>query len=222
MQSRTLAGWIVGIVSVVPPVGAATGGRHGSVPEKLVPEATWVFYLHGAIVESEDRRAEHPRFGVYEYDAVADALAAEGFEIVSEARPAGTTVSGYAEKVAGQVRELLARGVPGSRIALVGHSKGGVIALEASSRLARDDITYVILAACGPWMKEAGLHLRGRLLSLYDRADDMAGSCREAVGEGFPGEETRLELGGGHGVFFRPLPEWVEPAAKWIRGEATE
>ena len=73
--------------------------------------AHYLFYLHGALVEGTGGRPEHPEFGVYEYPEIVEAFAAEGFEVISEIRPAPTDGMAYAERVADRIRALLATGV---------------------------------------------------------------------------------------------------------------
>ena len=70
------------------------------MPEHPNPAARYLIYLHGSIIQTQGRRPTHPDYGVYEYDEILDALAARGFQVISEARPAGTKVPAYAEKVA--------------------------------------------------------------------------------------------------------------------------
>jgi hypothetical protein len=82
------------------------------VPAEIDPDARYLFYLHGAIIERAGVRPTHPRFGVYEYRLILEVFANEGFVVISEARPAGTDGTAYAATVADQVRALLAADVP--------------------------------------------------------------------------------------------------------------
>ena len=68
-----------------------------------------------------------------------------------QSRPSGTDVVVYAEKVVGQVEQLLAAGVPPGHITVIGFSKGGMIAVYACSKLARKDVNFVFMACCSPW-----------------------------------------------------------------------
>ena len=199
------------------------GAVHTVVPETPDPAAHYLIYLHGSIIETQGRRPTHPDYGVYEYDEILDALAARGFQVISEARPAGTKVPAYAEKVAAQVRALVAAGVPAGHIGVAGHSKGGLITVGASSLLDPVDfagVRYVVMAGCfrgGSPIR--GLRLSGHILSIYDEADRLAGSCDTIFANAPGAEETNeiiLHKGLGHGAFYRPMDEWLDPLTAWI------
>jgi hypothetical protein len=201
------------------PSGAVAQRIHSQVPAEIDQHARHLIYLHGAIIETQGVRPTHPRFGVYEYEEIIEVLAARGFVVISEARPAGTEGKVYAATVVDQVRELLAAGVSPDHVTVVGFSKGGGIAIAASSMLANDDVNFIFMAACNPWLdSHPEIVARGRLLSIRESSDDLVGSC-----EGFfkrspsPHDhiEIVLELGGGHGAFYRPNPEWIDPVVEW-------
>jgi len=112
-------------------VGTITSG----VPDTVDPQADYLLYLHGRIIETQGRRPTHPTFGVYEYDAILEDFARRGFQVLSEARPADTRTADYAEKVAAQVRRLVEAGVAPEHITVAGFSKGGMITIATSSVL---------------------------------------------------------------------------------------
>lgn len=193
----------------------------GDVPAEIDPDARYLIYLHGAIIETQGVRPTHPRFGIYEYRQILEQFADRGFVVISEARPEGTDGTLYAGVVVNQVRELLAAGVPPDHVTVVGFSKGGGIAIAASSGLANDDVNFVFMAACNPWLdSHPEIVARGRLLSLRELSDEFVGSC-ERLFERSPSPhdhlEIVLEIGGGHGAFYRPLPEWVDPLVVWAK-----
>ena len=195
-----------------------------SVPAAADPDARYLIYLHGRIIEEAGTRPTHPRFGVYEYEEILSTFAEQGFVGISEARPSGTEVAVYAEKVADQVRSLIDAGVPAENVTVVGFSKGGVIAILTSSVLADDRVNFVFIAACGPWIESIPeLAPHGRLLALREASDEMIGSCEgllaRAEGEG-ERREMVVEIGGGHGAFYRPRAEWVDPVVAWAKGPA--
>jgi len=194
------------------------------LPEAPRPEETFVFYLHGAIVEEKGIRPESPEFGVYEYEEILDALAGEGFVVVSEPRSRGTDGREYARKVVGQIEELIAAGVPAQQISVVGFSKGGGIAVVASSLLANEDVRFVFLGTCASWIRNVPeLTLRGHILSIYEESDPIGRSCEAALADSDIGPEFRelkLQLGERHGAFYRPRPEWLDPVVNWV--ERTE
>ena len=194
------------------------------VPEAIDPTARFLIYLHGAIVERAGVRPTHPQFGIYEYEEILEIFAERGFVVISEARPDGTDGMLYAAAVAEQVRKLLAAGVRPEHITVVGFSKGGGIAIAASSMLANDDLNFVFIAACNPWLdSRPEIVARGRLLSLRESSDDLVSSC-DVLFERSPSQhdyrEVILELGGGHGAFYRPQQEWIDVVVEWAnRGE---
>ena len=202
-----------------PPQPETSPQIFADVPAIIEPGASYLIYLHGAIIETEGVRPTHPRFGVYEYEEILRTFAERGFVVISEARPSGTDGMLYAAKVVGQVRELLAAGVPPGQVTVVGFSKGGGIAIAASSMLADDDVNFVFMAACNLWLdSHPEIVARGRLLSIRESSDDLVGSCGgffERSPSPHEHVEIVLELGGGHGAFYRPRPEWVEPVVEW-------
>lgn len=189
------------------------------VPEIIDLDARFLIYLHGAIIERAGVRPTHPKFGVYEYQKIVEAFAERGFVVISEARPNGTDGMFYAATVADQVRALINGGVPPEHITVVGFSKGGGIAIAASSMLANDDVNFVFMAACNPWLdSHPEIVGRGRMLSLRESSDELAGSCESFFGRSpspHDQSELLLELGGGHGAFYRPRPEWIDPVVEW-------
>jgi len=189
------------------------------VPVQIDPNSRYLFYLHGAIIERAGVRPTHPKFGVYEYREILEVFAGRGFVVISEARPAGTNGAVYAEKVADQVGALMKGGVSPEHITVVGFSKGGGIAITASSVLSEKRLNFVFMGACGPWLdSRPEIVPHGRLLALRETSDDLVGSCEElfarTTSEG-DRKEIILELGGGHGAFYRPRPEWIDPVIEW-------
>jgi predicted esterase len=207
---------------------SAAAGMSGQVmndvPAEIRPEHHYLFYLHGQIIEDQGVRPEHPEFGVYEYQAVLDALAAEGFEVISEPRPPRTDGKAYAEKVVKQIERLLSAGVPAERVAVVGFSKGGGIAVAVASMLGNESVRFAFLGTCATRItNRPQLELKGRILSIYEASDPIAGSCEEMFSESVVVPEFRelkVRLGGGHGAFYRPASEWIGPVVAWLRGES--
>lgn len=197
---------------------AAPGSVHNDVPPSIDPAGRYLIYLHGRILEVQGRNAVSPEFGRYEYDAILKALADKGLVVISEVR-GGDAGPAYAKKVAGQVRRLMAGGVPASHITVAGFSKGGSLARATSAELGNPSVNFVIMAGCGRGAAEpsAAGRLKGRMLSLYDASDEMAGSCRRLFAPGMQTKEVKLTTGLRHGLFFRPRPEWLDLAADWAR-----
>jgi hypothetical protein len=190
-------------------------------PAESDPGATYVFYLHGQFIEDYGRRATHPEFGVYEYDEILRRLAEDGRIVVSEARAKDTDPKVYSDKVAGQIEALLAAGVPGRQITVIGVSKGSVIAMLVSTQIRSPEVGYVILANCNDWVTEHFLiDLHGQVLSIYEATDSVGGTCGPIFAQSKQigtHREIRLETGLRHGFLYRPMKEWLEPAIAWTR-----
>ncbi len=193
------------------------------MPQSIDTRANYLFYLHGRIIEDKGVRPTSARFGVYEYEKILETLRDRDFRVISEARPSGADAVTYADKVIGQVRGLLDAGVPASQITIIGASKGAFITLVVSSKLGIPEIGYIPMAICSPSTnQEISSPLSGRVLSIYDFKDTMAGTCQplfERSSRLTAHEELVLRVGTGHGILYRPLAEWIDPAVRWARHE---
>lgn len=195
-----------------------------ALPEQPSPDARYLIYLHGAILETEGLAAVHPRFGKYEYASILDSLAIRGLVVISELRAEGADPLDYAKKMADWVNTLLRAGVPPEHITVVGFSKGGGIAMSVCERLSNERLNFVFMACCPRAMKEwPAAPYKGRILSIYEASDEFAGSCRDAIlasgqedqRDGIVFEELELSTGWEHGTFYRPRSEWIDPVVGW-------
>lgn len=180
-----------------------------------------VYYLHGKIVEDLGPRGVSPRYGAYDYPGIIESFRDKGIEVISETRAKGTDPSAYADRLLADIRRKLAAGSKPSQITVVGASKGAVIASLVSTRLNVPGVRYVLLANCNQWLaREMKPRLTGEILSIYEASDDVGGTCKPIIDQS-PAvsrfEELRLETGLGHGVLYRPLKEWIEPAIAWAK-----
>lgn len=201
--------------ALVGPAGAVVTALPGTID----PDRRYLIYLHNQFQETATEGEEHPVFGPYHYRQILEAFAERRFVVVSEQREPRADPVRWADRVAEQVRTLLQAGVSPRRVTVVGFSKGGAIAVLAASRVADPEVSYVVLAACGPWLDSApDLRPTGRLLSIREASDGAAGSCRPLLDRAPDGIQTReieLHLGGGHGAFFTPRDEWIDPVVGW-------
>jgi hypothetical protein len=192
------------------------------VPAAPDPGARHLIYLHGRIIEQQGRKAVSPDFGRYEYDAILEALAARGFTVIAEVR-SGDAGEAFVDKVAGQVRRLLRAGVPAAHVTVAGFSRGGGLAVAVSAKAAEPEVGYVVMAGCSQdpeWVARWAPAVRGRMLSLYDRADRFEPSCAPLFAKARALRETReveLSTGLDHGLFYAPRPDWLEPLDGWAR-----
>jgi hypothetical protein len=200
--------------------GAQPTRIYDRLPDRPDPGARYIVYLHGRIIEDQGVRPTHPDYGVYEYRAVLEALAADGAVVVSEQRPPGTDMDVYARHVAGQVRTLLDAGLAPERIAVVGFSKGGGIAIRTSALLRNARVNFVFLAACGDGdFSRSDLRVWGRILSVYEASDEIGRSCRglfDKAGDTGTRSEIEIRVGERHGTFYRPHAEWLDPVRRWL------
>ncbi len=187
------------------------------------PNKTYIIYLHGRIVELLGPRPTDPRFGLYDYPAVLEALASKGAVVISSQRASDTNVNEYAGIVVAQIEEALRNGVPPGNIVVVGFSKGGDIAVHVSSFLRRPEVRFVLLAACWPRPDEPQLRLTGRVLSVYETSDTLAGSSCDPLTQHAEKphsfSEVAISTGKSHGAFYMPIDEWVNPVLVWIHGD---
>jgi hypothetical protein len=116
--------------------------------------------------------------------------------------------------------------VPPERIAVVGASMGGGIAVLASARLQNPRLRFCVLGVCFSQAEERavrdrGLRPAGRILAIREASDELTKPCApwKAGGED-PSRAIVRELlvntGLRHGFLYRPLPEWLEPVVEWI------
>jgi hypothetical protein len=196
-------------------------------PVSIDPSKKYLFYLHGKIIEDQGISAMSPDYGEYEYEAILKKLAGYGFVVISEQRPKNADERKYAERVAGQVTELLKVGVPAKNVTVIGASKGAGIALFISYLLKNEEINFVVMGTCDPdtvrSLKQNNIFLYGYVLAIRDSVDELSGSCQElfafSEGKGLARhDEIILNVGTGHGILYKPLDEWLVPAVKWARG----
>lgn len=133
---------------------------------KVDPQSHYLFYLHGAIMETQGKTASSPQYGTYLYDSIIEHFEDRGLTVIEEVRTK-TNPNQYASRITMQIRQLLAAGVPANNITVVGFSKGGYISLLVASSLGNPDIGYAILAGCGKgrdafafdqFLKKSGVH----------------------------------------------------------------
>ena len=198
-------------------------------PATVDPDAHYLFYLHGKIIEDQGLLAVSDEYGEYQYMEILETFSGHGFTVISEVRPRDTDSFAYAEHVIAQINDLLAANVLAEHITVVGASKGAGIALLVSHYLANKDVNYVILSICTPEVVQDLIdqrnNLYGRVLSIYDSPDEYAGSCRDLLDysrdKGLTADqEIELHTGLRHGILYQPLDDWVIPSIEWVNNPA--
>jgi hypothetical protein len=218
---------LAGCMRSTPTKAAATssparisGKVYHAMPLTIDPDARYLIFLHGSLLEEEGTDATHPDYGRYAYDEIIEELLVPDTNVISVIRPPDTKIKRYAGKVVDQVEELLQAGVPPSHITVIGFSKGGNIAILASAELENEALNFGLLGACGEWLETVPESaLMGRVLSIYDTGDDSAGSCQalfDRSKHGLTTSEVAMSTEAGHGAFYTPDSAWLEPLRAWL------
>lgn len=160
--------------------------------------------------------------------------------MITEIRKPGTVIDEYSAMVANQIKQLIAAGVKPSNIAVVGHSKGGVMALTAASQAGTDGVSYVVLVGCAlpkttkianetpradyvRFIEKYAKGARGRMLSIYDTEDGDFQTCKEYADAAreLKFEEQVVNVGMpkglGHAAFYSPNPNWLNAVLSWLK-----
>jgi hypothetical protein len=213
------------------PIAASAGAIITDVPEKVDANKRYLIYLHGAWPESHALSKPHPKRGPYEYAKIIAALAERDFEVISELRLEKTNPRRYARtRVIPQIELLIEKGVPANQITVAGFSKGGGMVLVASALAKQPEVNFVNMAGCGAglfrkafdsFVANDAAKMQGRMLSLYDEAETIAGTCKEAsaLATRLKMTEEVLKIGKGHGSFYSPHPAWLDQISSWAGGK---
>ncbi|HEX3847497.1 MAG TPA: hypothetical protein VHV81_08945 [Steroidobacteraceae bacterium] len=189
-------------------------------PAEIHANERYVIFSHGLIAEGDDPRPVSPKYGVYEFPEIKQAIfAGGGFNLIAIQRRKNVEFDDHVAQLVSWVRELLRAGVKPERITLVGFSRGGQLTAVASGRLASEGIDTAILASCeeGDFTADAPLVLGGDLLSIYETTDTL-GSCAKLARRSHlrSFKEVAISTGKAHGAFFQPRPDWINPLKSWI------
>ena len=194
------------------------GVIYSSPPDQVNPNESYVFYIHGAIMETEGADAVSPEFGLYEFSEILEYFAGSGYNVIGEIRGPTPDTEQYADHIIESVKSLQSQGVPSTQIALMGFSKGAGITLDASSRLDDPNVKYVLIGICGDWL-DRDLVLTGKVLSLYEESDPYGSSCQELADrspELVEFKEIVFTTGKSHGTFYTADPLWMDPVIDWL------
>lgn len=125
------------------PIPCQAGQIHKDLPDTIESGGTYVFYSHGNIVEGNDSRPKHPRYGVYNFPAIKRELADSEFDLIAYHRPQNTNPAQYAKDLAAQVRQLLDAGVAPGRITILGFSAHWEIQALLRSGISLGDVLKI-------------------------------------------------------------------------------
>lgn len=189
-------------------------------PSTIDATQKYVFYSHGLIVEGTNPRPVNSRWGTYEFPEIKAALADTDYNLIAYHRANNTQPKAFAQKLASDVRLLIAKGVPAGNISLIGFSRGGAITILTSNLLANNDVTYIILAGCGRYLQNnPELDVHGSIYSIFETSDDV-GSCQLLIDRSKGVKrftEISISTDKEHGAFYTPIAEWVVPVKTWLK-----
>ncbi len=211
---------IIIILLVITHFTAFAGEVFTDFPQNIKADEKYVFYSHGYIVEGENPKPVHPRWGVYDFPAIKEKLSDKSYNLVAYHRSKNIKTKIFVKKLANDIETLLAQGVKPENIYLLGFSQGGAISILTSSLLANDKINLIILAGCSNFIKNSpSIKVYGRVLSIYETSDRI-GSCQFLIDRSktvTDFKELAISTGKEHGAFYRPIDEWVVPVKQWIK-----
>lgn len=187
-------------------------------------ELRYIFFLHNRFLEEHSLAAEHPEYGKAEYLEIIRAFELEGFQVVSEKRRGNVNAHEFAIKVKGQIDSLTQAGVAPRHITVVGTSKGGYIAQYVSTLAQNPELNFVFVGSFQESDVERipEINFCGNILNIYEKTDPYGVSAirrKETSGLRINHfREIELNTGLKHGFLFKALPEWIQPAVQWARG----
>jgi len=200
-------------------IESLAGEVYSEFPQQINANEKYVFYTHGLLLEGQNVKPEHERWGVYDFLAVKKALSDPQYNLIAYHRPKHTIANQFAEKLATDVKTLLDHGVKPENITLLGFSRGGEITLLANSKLRQDKVNTILLAVCGDYVKgHEEFQPYGNLFSIYETSD-FAGSCeylQDRTRQLNSFIEKSINTGKEHGAFYQPLPQWLDQVKRWI------
>ncbi len=196
--------------------------QHTSVPEEVDTMKTYLFYLHGGVVQDQGRNAVSDYYGEYLYDAILDTLQNRGFIVISEVRPKDTDDDAYAQKISSEVKSLMSKGVSVNNIVIVGASAGAYLTLEVSKIINQREMRYVLIGLCSDYAVDYyakdQAQIIGRFLSIYEKSDSKK-SCKSIFAnrsKDIEFTEIVLNMGIDHAFLYKPFKEWVDPICNWV------
>jgi len=177
-----------------------------------------LFYVHGCCIN---------KVGGGGYETIVQELRKAGYNVRFDLRQddSETEVKAYAARIAGQVKDLIAKGAPPENITVSGFSLGSVTALYAAIEIANPKVNLVLLAGCpGKGARQFDIDyakVQGRSLSILDAKDDRFGSCKGRLPDSVLQKEVVFDSGKGHAVFRLPDEQyrklWMSPLVEWSK-----
>ena len=191
-----------------------------SFPDNIEPNAKYVFYSHGYIVEGDNPKPVHKSWGVYDFPLIKDAIAELEVNVIAYHREAKTNPFDFAKKLARDAERLIEAGVKPNNITFLGFSRGGAITALTSNELKRNDVNFILLAACAGLVKsQENLQVYGHVRSIVETTDEV-GSCKFLIDRSPQVQsfnEIFITTGKSHGAFYVPRDAWIKPVNDWLK-----
>ncbi|WNC68648.1 alpha/beta hydrolase [Thalassotalea nanhaiensis] len=183
-----------------------------------------MFYSHGFIVEGKNPTPINPRWGMYDFPKIKNALADDDYNLIAYHRPKGTNPRVFAKKLTENANTLISKGVKPENITFIGFSRGGAITVLTSNYLASEKVNFVILAGCSTFVNNnPELDVFGNVFSVFETSDGV-GSCQFLIDRSkrvTTFEEISISTGKEHGAFYTPIGEWVIPVKNWVKSKGS-
>ncbi|TDP00361.1 alpha/beta hydrolase [Flavobacterium sp. 245] len=181
----------------------------------------YIFFLHNAFVEQNPLNVAHPEYGKAEYNEILASFRKDNFVVYSEIRSKNTNAAEYAKKIVKQIKALLKKGVPPSKITVIGTSKGGYIAQYTSTYLANPDVNFVFIGCFRDVDIEQApeINFCGNILTIYEKSDIYGVSAikRKETSKLKINHFKEIELNTNlkHGFLYKASDLWIAPSKKW-------
>ncbi len=177
-----------------------------------------VIYLHNAWYEKHKGGEPHPKFGIYDFGGIKAALG-QGVSFEAPERAPDLSPSAAAAALVKRLEAEIAQGRDPSTVKVIGASKGAYIAMLASELMRKPAVRWVLIGGCNPKrLRGREPVLTGRVLSIYETSDTVAGPCPTGTTLTRSTRSFRqisTSAGTNHGFLFTPDPAWVGPATDW-------
>jgi hypothetical protein len=194
------------------------GTVYSKIPDNIIPNESYIFYIHGKIIETEGIDAVSPEFGTYEFKMILEYFAEAGFNVIGEVRDSPPDPDQYAAHIGEGIQYLKDQGLSSNQITIIGFSKGGGLTISISNLVKDQEINYVLIGVCGDWI-DPSLKLTGKVLSLYEESDPYGSSCQDLADRSpdlVEFKEIAFNTGKSHGTFYTADPKWMDLVVDWL------
>lgn len=188
-----------------------------SVPPEIMANKKYVFFIP----------CEKKNLPDAVYQNILKKFAQKGYVVISTPNATEDDFDNTINKVAGEIEVLISGQVAPNHISIIGIGKGGVTAFRLAARLKNQELNVVLVSAIPRKNPETMLapgapkSLSGSILNIYDRDDEINGSCRaffKGLNEGSKSYRDRqLKTGKGGKLPVEAVDTWVDYSIRWIK-----